>query len=100
MESRQTPGGALNAASRGGGEDILEESEEGTTAAVTSSESTCSTAAKEEDEQELLIEQPLFSIKEVFVYRVPPLRAASGHRAEEWGLANPVFTGKARDLVR
>lgn len=46
------------------------------------------------EEGELLIEQPLFTIKEVFVYRVPPLRASSGHRAEEWGLANPVFTGE------
>ena len=54
-------------------------------------------AAKEEEEEEgegLVLEQPLLTIKEVFVYRVPPLRAASGHRAEEWGLANPVFTGE------
>ncbi|CBN75724.1 conserved unknown protein [Ectocarpus siliculosus] len=48
---------------------------------------------EEEEEEELVIEQPLLTIKEVFVYRVPPLRASSGHRAEEWGLANPVFTG-------
>ncbi|CAM9240748.1 unnamed protein product [Ectocarpus sp. 13 AM-2016] len=47
---------------------------------------------EEEEEEELVIEQPLLTIKEVFVYRVPPLRASSGHRAEEWGLANPVFT--------
>lgn len=46
-----------------------------------------------EEEQQVVIEQPLLTIKEVFVYMVPPLRAASGHRAEEWGLANPVFTG-------
>eukprot|EP00752_Nemacystus_decipiens_P003393 g3139.t2 len=46
-----------------------------------------------EEEEELVIEQPLLTIKEVFVYRTPPLRASSGHRAEEWGLANPVFTG-------
>lgn len=46
------------------------------------------------DEEELVIEQPLLTIKEVFVYQVPPLRASSGHRAEEWGLANPVFTGE------
>lgn len=48
----------------------------------------------EEEEEELVIEQPLFTIKEVFVYRVPTLRASSGHRAEEWGLADPVFTGE------
>lgn len=49
---------------------------------------------EEEEEEELVIEQPLLTIKEVFVYQVPPLRASSGHRAEEWGLANPVFTGE------
>lgn len=48
---------------------------------------------EKEQEEELLIEQPLLTIKEVFVYRVPHLRASSGHRAEEWGLADPVFTG-------
>ena len=35
----------------------------------------------------------LLSIKEVFVYKVPPLRSASGHRAEDWDLATPLFTG-------
>jgi hypothetical protein len=35
----------------------------------------------------------LLTISECFVYKVPPLRSASGHRAEEWDLANPVFTG-------
>lgn len=49
---------------------------------------------KEEEDEQLVIEQPLLTIKEVFVYQVPPLRASSGHRAEEWGLANPVFTGE------
>lgn len=49
-----------------------------------------------EEEIEFVIEQPLLTVKEVFVYRVPPLRASSGHRAEEWGLANPVFTGQFR----
>lgn len=48
---------------------------------------------EDDEEEELVIEQPLLTIKEVFVYQVPPLRASSGHRAEEWGLANPVFTG-------
>lgn len=53
--------------------------------------------AKNEVEGEegcIVLEQPLLTIKEVFVYRVPPLRASSGHRAEEWGLENPVFTGE------
>lgn len=51
-------------------------------------------ANEQHEEEGLVIEQPLLTLKEVFVYRVPPLRAASGHRAEDWGLANPVFTGK------
>lgn len=52
------------------------------------------------EEAAIVIEQPLSTIKEVFVYRVPPLRASSGHRAEEWGLANPVFTGEMRFATR
>ena len=35
----------------------------------------------------------LLTIKECFVYKVPPLRTASGHRAEDWNLAVPLFTG-------
>jgi hypothetical protein len=38
----------------------------------------------------------LLTIKEVFVYKVPPLRSASGHRAEDWNLATPLFTGYIR----
>lgn len=38
----------------------------------------------------------LLTLQEVFVYRVPPLKAASGHRAEDWGLENPVFTGSLK----
>lgn len=37
--------------------------------------------------------QRLLTLSEVFVYKVPPLRTASGHRAEDWGLATPLFTG-------
>jgi hypothetical protein len=33
------------------------------------------------------------TINECFVYKVPPLRTASGHRAEDWNLAAPIFTG-------
>ena len=42
------------------------------------------------------IERKLLSVNEAFVYKVPPLRTASGHRAEDWGLANPLFTGHLR----
>ena len=44
----------------------------------------------------LVVEQRRLSLNEVFVYKVPPLRTASGHRAEEWGLADPLFTGHLR----
>jgi hypothetical protein len=40
-----------------------------------------------------IFEQRLLTLSEVFIYKVPPLRSASGHRAEEWGLDNPLFTG-------
>lgn len=42
------------------------------------------------------VEQLMLSIPEVFIYKVPPLRSASGHRAEEWDLANPLTTGCCR----
>lgn len=38
----------------------------------------------------------VLTISECFVYKIPPLRSASGHRAEEWDLANPLFTGCIR----
>mmetsp|Transcript_12606 Transcript_12606/g.18881 ORF Transcript_12606/g.18881 Transcript_12606/m.18881 type:complete len:241 (+) Transcript_12606:124-846(+) len=47
----------------------------------------------ENEATETLVEMPLLSIKEVFVYRVPPLKSASGYRAEEWGLENPALSG-------
>lgn len=31
-------------------------------------------------------EQQILQVKEVFVYKIPPLRSASGHRAEDWDL--------------
>lgn len=39
------------------------------------------------------LESTVLNIPEVFVYKVPPLRSASGHRAEDWGLGSPLFTG-------
>ena len=39
-----------------------------------------------------LVELTQLTIDECFVYKVPPLRAASGHRAEEWGLAETILT--------
>lgn len=43
-----------------------------------------------------VFEQKVLSIPEVFVYKVPPLRSASGHRAEDWSLDSPIFTGCLR----
>ena len=42
------------------------------------------------------VEICLLTINECFVYKVPPLRTASGHRAEDWdlahcGLTRPMF---------
>lgn len=42
------------------------------------------------------IEQKVLQAKECFVYKVPPLKSASGHRAEDWNLATPLFTGLLR----
>ncbi|KAL7536220.1 hypothetical protein ACHAXR_006998 [Thalassiosira sp. AJA248-18] len=37
-------------------------------------------------------EQRLLKIDEIFVYKIPPMRSADGHRAEDWNLAKPVAT--------
>lgn len=36
----------------------------------------------------------LLRIDEAFLYQVPPLKHAAGHKAEDWGLANPTMTAK------
>jgi hypothetical protein len=46
-----------------------------------------------ESSEESAVELCILTIKECFVYKVPPLRTASGHRAEDWNLANPLLTG-------
>ena len=43
-----------------------------------------------------MAETVLLSVTECFIYKVPPLKSASGHRAEDWSLANPLFTGGLR----
>jgi hypothetical protein len=40
--------------------------------------------------------QHLLLLSEVFVYKIPPLATASGHQAEKWGLADPLFTGSLK----
>ena len=42
--------------------------------------------------ERVVIEQRLLKIDEVFIYRIPPMRSADGHRAEDWNLAKPLAT--------
>jgi len=41
-------------------------------------------------------EKVVLNIAECFIYKIPPLRTASGHRAEDWDLANPILTAYLR----
>jgi len=47
---------------------------------------------KLDDDERVVIEQRLLKIDEIFVYRIPPMRSADGHRAEDWNLAKPLAT--------
>ncbi|KAF9227722.1 adaptin ear-binding coat-associated protein 1 NECAP-1 [Gyrodon lividus] len=43
------------------------------------------------------IESILYIARDISVYRIPPLRANEGHRANDWGdLANPLWKGRLR----
>jgi adaptin ear-binding coat-associated protein 1/2 len=50
----------------------------------------------EDQTQGTHFEQIVLSVQECFVYRIPTMRSASGHRAEDWSLATPQFTGALR----
>lgn len=39
-------------------------------------------------------EQVLLRVDEAFLYQVPPLKHAAGHKAEDWGLGSPTMTAK------
>eukprot|EP01035_Chromulina_nebulosa_P017403 gene17403-22952_t len=41
---------------------------------------------------EISYDRIILSIQECFVFKIPPLRAAAGYRAEEWDLENPLTT--------
>eukprot|EP00579_Thalassiosira_antarctica_P012816 CAMPEP_0201934112 /NCGR_PEP_ID=MMETSP0903-20130614/32942_1 /ASSEMBLY_ACC=CAM_ASM_000552 /TAXON_ID=420261 /ORGANISM="Thalassiosira antarctica, Strain CCMP982" /LENGTH=274 /DNA_ID=CAMNT_0048474235 /DNA_START=201 /DNA_END=1023 /DNA_ORIENTATION=- len=43
-------------------------------------------------DEKVVIEQRLLKIDEIFIYRIPPMRSADGHRAEDWNLATPLAT--------
>jgi len=40
------------------------------------------------------IEQTLIVIKQCFVYKIPPRATAQGHKAADWDLQNPMWTGR------
>eukprot|EP00549_Striatella_unipunctata_P005767 CAMPEP_0118707398 /NCGR_PEP_ID=MMETSP0800-20121206/21185_1 /TAXON_ID=210618 ORGANISM="Striatella unipunctata, Strain CCMP2910" /NCGR_SAMPLE_ID=MMETSP0800 /ASSEMBLY_ACC=CAM_ASM_000638 /LENGTH=276 /DNA_ID=CAMNT_0006610227 /DNA_START=10 /DNA_END=840 /DNA_ORIENTATION=- len=43
-------------------------------------------------EDQVLMEQTLLKVDEIFVYRVPPMKSSGGHRAEDWNLPKPLAT--------
>lgn len=43
-------------------------------------------------DEKVVIEQRLLKIDQCFVYRIPPMRSADGHRADDWNLASPLAT--------
>ena len=51
-----------------------------------------SCGVKVDDDERVVIEQRLLKIDEIFIYRIPPMRSADGHRAEDWNLAKPLAT--------
>jgi len=38
----------------------------------------------------------LLTLKEVFMYKIPPLQGSTGHRAADWNLESPAMTGQLR----
>jgi hypothetical protein len=48
--------------------------------------------SEEEEVEKVVIEQRVLKLDEVFVYKIPAMRSADGHRAEDWNLAKPLAT--------
>lgn len=47
------------------------------------------------------IESILFIIREISIYKIPPLKVNAGHRAMEWGdLSNPLWKGRLRIIEK
>ena len=42
--------------------------------------------------EKVVIEQRLLKLDETFVYKIPAMKTANGHRAEDWNLASPLAT--------
>lgn len=54
----------------------------------------------ESEEEKVVIEQRLLKIDECFIYRIPPMRSADGHRAEDWNLAKPLHATCSLTVAR
>lgn len=48
--------------------------------------------SKKEESDVVVLEQDLLNLPECYVYQVPPMRSAEGHRAEDWNLPSPLAT--------
>ena len=57
-------------------------------------------AHDDDDRRPVAYEMRLWSNDEIFVYRIPPMRSADGHRAEDWNLASPIMTSCSLLVVR
>lgn len=42
------------------------------------------------------VESILYICREISVFKIPPLKANEGHRAQDWGLDNPLWKGRLR----
>ena len=51
-------------------------------------------ATADNAEADTPVEMMLLRCPEVFCYKVPPQASAAGHRAEDWNLGEPRFTGR------
>ncbi len=49
-------------------------------------------STNEAESEKVVIEQRLLKLDEVFVYKIPAMKTAGGHRAEDWNLATPLAT--------
>jgi hypothetical protein len=48
--------------------------------------------ADDDDDLKVVLTQTLCKMEQVFVYKIPPMKISSGHRAEDWDLAKPAAT--------
>jgi len=46
------------------------------------------------------VESVLFIVREISLYRIPPMETMEGYKAADWGLANPLWKGRLRIVER